>query len=141
MSNVAAERLVVCAGAHVKPECASAMEDFLAAQESDIYRFVMSDWLSEDQLRGAALLWIVNDSAIWDPVQFALWNEIPLLIPEANTTLKQICVSANCGMYYRDAADARLCLEFLLANDGIRKRLGSNGHAYVKRQSAKAFAR
>jgi hypothetical protein len=126
MNKQAAGRLIACAGIHMNSECARVM-----AESGDEYRFVMREWLSEDQLRLAALLWIVDDSAPWSDVRFALTHRIPLLVPENNAPMKQICMNANCGIWYRDEAGARLCLESLLADDALRKRMGANGQAYA----------
>jgi hypothetical protein len=141
MADAHVEYLIACAGATVRPECASAMERFLAGQESNDFYFVMSNWLAEDQLRGAALLWVVDYSVSWDIIALALDSQIPLLVPEDNDALKQICISANCGMYYHGATDAQLCLTFLLSNDATRRHLGVNGHAHCHSRRAKAAAR
>lgn len=140
MSEPSVEHLVVCAGARVESKCASAMDRFLAAQSSDVYRFVMSDWLEEDQLRRASLVWVVDDNADLNSIDFALANQIPILVPETNTAMKQICVTANCGMYYREAADAQACLDFLLGNETARRGMGANGEAYARNRLARASA-
>lgn len=141
MRETAPEHLIVCAGARVDRKCATAMESFLAAQSYDVYRFVMSDWLYEDQLRLASLVWVVDDTARLGVIDFALTNQIPILVPENNAALKNVCVAAKCGLYYLGDADAKACLEFLLTNDGIRKRMGANGHAYANNTLAKASGR
>jgi hypothetical protein len=141
MDEFTATHLIACAGAAVDSKCASAMQAFLTAQTSDIYRFVMSHWLQEDQLRRASLVWVVDDTAYLSAVDFALANQIAILVPEANAAMKHICVAADCGMYYRDTADAQLCLDFLLSNDSIRRRMGANGQAYARNRLAKACAR
>src|SRR5690348_2520968 len=131
MNEPATEQIVVCAGDRVKEACARVIENFPGHPQRNSYQFVMSKWLDEDQFRRAAVLWIVDDSEPWKPVHFALCNQIPLLVPEDNIAMKQICVSASCGIFYGDAAEARACLEFLLTNDIIRQAMGANGRAYV----------
>lgn len=99
------------------------MKDFLAARSAaaTLAGVIGSLEISSN----AAPLWIVDDSEDWKAVDFALSHEVPLLIPETSTTVKQIWVSGNCGMYYRDASIAWLSLEFLVADHGIRKRMGA----------------
>lgn len=133
MNEAIPEQLIVCAGDCVKPLCANALEEFLREPHQNMHKFVMSEWLGEHQFGKAALLWIVDDSAPWDTVHLALRNRIPLLVAEENVPMKQVCVTAGCGMFYRDASEARLCLEFLLANQAIRQRMGDNGRAYIVR--------
>lgn len=128
---MASEQVVVCAGRCMKSECALAISDLDFGGEGSKYRFVMREWLSQEQFRQAALLWIVDDPAPWDEVDFALSHAIPLLVPAGNALLMGVCVSGNCGLWYRDEIDARLCLEFLLSNDAIRERMGANGRAYL----------
>lgn len=131
MNKLAAGQLIVCTGIRMNPECARVIADLGNAGRGKNEQFVISEWLSEDQFRRAVLLWIVDDSAPWGDVRFALGHRIPLLVPENNAPMKQVCVSANCGVWYRDEIDARECLEFLLADDSLRERLGANGEAYI----------
>lgn len=128
---MATEQIIVCAGIRMRPECARVIADLGAGGQGSKCRFAMSEWLSDDQFRRAALLWTVDDSAPWDEVHFALSHGIPLLAPADNAPLIQVCVSASCGIWYGDEIDARLCLEFLLSSHAIRERLGANGQAYL----------
>ena len=131
MNKMATGEVIACAGTTMSRECARVIADLGHDGPWDKCRFLMKDWLSADQFREAILLWIVDSSVPWDDIHLALRHRIPLLVPEGNTALTQLCVSANCGIWYRDAVDARLCLEHLLANDVIRKRLGVHGQAYL----------
>jgi glycosyltransferase involved in cell wall biosynthesis len=54
------EHLVVCIGNQMDPECARAMHTLTSAQERHCFRFIMSDWLEEDQIKEAVMLWIVD---------------------------------------------------------------------------------
>lgn len=130
MNRLAAGQLIVCTGIRMNPECARAIAELGPGWQANNRQFVMSEWLAPDQFRRAALLWIVDDSAPWGDVRFALSHRIPLLVPENNALMKQVCVSANCGLWYRDEVGVRLCLDLLLANDTVREDLGENGRAY-----------
>jgi hypothetical protein len=140
MNELPPQRLIVCAGIRVQPACAQAMEDFRQDQPLGVCRFIMSDWLDDDQHYEATLLWVVDESEPWEAVHFAMSNRIPLLVPEDNEPMKQVCLSAGCGMFYRDAPEARTSLEFLLTNEAVRRQLGANGQAYI-RQLSKASVR
>lgn len=124
--------LIICAGGHIGSECVQVMSGFP-------YRFVMSEWLSEDQFRLAALLWIVDGSAPWDAVYSALSHGIPMLVPEDNAAMQQLCRDANCGIWYRNGMDVQRCLESLLGDNAMREQLGANGKAYFA--SSKACGR
>jgi hypothetical protein len=139
MDEACSRRLIACAGRRVRPECAKAIEDFLSDQLSDKYQFLMSEWLSPDQFRRATILWVVDDSEPWNDVHFALRNRIPLVIPHDNLLMKELCITASCGMSYGDANEARYCLTVLLHDDFVRQHLGANGHAYVTRTSVKPY--
>lgn len=135
MNELLARRLIVCAGFRVQPACTQAMEDFREDQPLDACRFIMSDWVDDDQYCRATLLWVVDNSEPWEAVHSAMSNRIPLLVPEDSEPMKQICLSASCGMFYRDATEARICLEFLLKNEAVRRQLGANGQAYLRHLS------
>lgn len=136
MNKVATAEVIACAGTTTSGECARIMAAFERTGQCDKYRFVMAKWLSADQLRRAILLWIVDNSQPWDKIHLALSHRIPLLVPEGNSAVAQLCVSADCGIWYRNEADARLCLEYLLSSDTIRARLGANGQAYLAGSNA-----
>lgn len=131
MAKAKTEYMVACAGAKVEAVCAVALSDFLRFQDRNVHRFVMSDWLEKDQLCEADVLWIVDHSPAWDTAHLAMSCGIPLLVPEDATAIKETCEAANCGLLYRDAKEARLCLELLLRNDRLRNRLGANGRNYI----------
>jgi hypothetical protein len=135
MNELRPQRLIICAGIRVQPACAQAMEDFQENQRRDVCRFIMSEWVDDDQYYGATLLWVVDDSEPWEAVHFAMRNQIPLLVPEDNEPMKQVCVSAGCGMFYRDAPEARTSIEFLLTNEAVRRQLGANGQEYIRQLS------
>jgi hypothetical protein len=129
--NKLADQLIVCTGIRINPECTLAIADLGNGWHGNNPRFVMSEWMSEDQFRQAILLWIVDDSVPWGDVRFALSQRIPLLVPDTNAPMKQLCASANCGLWYRDEIDLRLCLESILADDALREHMGASGQLYA----------
>lgn len=120
------EVVITCAGRKFDSKCAQAMAYFLNKNPQFNSRFVMADWLHDDQLKTAKLLWIVDPKAGKDEINIAHDNKLPTLVPEVNNILKDFCVKGNCGLYYRDALEAVACLEFLVNNEKDRKILGQN---------------
>lgn len=124
------EVIVACLGKNFDSKCVQAMTDFLNKNPEFNLRFVMGEWLQDNQFSTVKLLWVVDPKTNKDGVNIGLINKLPLLIPEANDVLKNICVKGNCGLYYRDALEARECLKFLLSNERERKALSQNCFEY-----------
>lgn len=120
--------LILCIGKHANLECTQAMKAFKKRPKGDRYYFVMSEWVEEDQLSQAKLLWVVDDKTRFDDVITGLQHGIPLLVPENNMELKSFCRSANCGLYYHDSFEAEACLEYLLQNQEMASAMGQNGY-------------
>jgi hypothetical protein len=131
MSKIPTPWIIACTGTRVDPKCARVIANFGHNGENAGYYFVMKEWLSEDRFRRSLLLWVVDSSTPCDDIDPALRYAIPLLVPEESAGLKQLCVRAKCGIWYRDEVDARLCLEYLLKAQAIREQLGANGQAYA----------
>ncbi len=111
--------LIACVGDRVMPKCAEAMEQ-IAKEGNATYRFIMADWLDDQQLRMAKLLWVVDEDVGLEGIVRGLANHIPLVVPERNGELKDLCNQDNCGLYYRDAEEAVECLQFFLSDEAIR---------------------
>jgi glycosyltransferase involved in cell wall biosynthesis len=124
------EIIIACIGKNFDSKCSQAMAYFLNKNPKVNYRFIMSKWLQEDQLKTAKLLWVVDPKTDKDEINIALINKLPILIPEINDILKDICIKGNCGLYYRDGLEAEACLEFLIKNERERKILGQNCYEY-----------
>lgn len=121
------ETIILCIGKIVSPICTKAMDIFFKEPEQRIYRFVMSDWLAEDLFKKAKIQWVVDEKINHKEVIFGVENRIPLLVPENNEKLKKLCIEGNCGLYYKDALEAEVCLEFLNNNEMERIAMGQNG--------------
>jgi len=106
--------LVACAGDRFDPDSAEALENFMATHDRQRYKFVMAEWLSEDQLREASVVWVVDRSHPGQFVSAALRSGIPLLVPEDNKELQALCSRSNSGLYFANAEEATECLAYLL---------------------------
>lgn len=118
--------LIACAGQDVDPACADALVAFEERRETGS-RFCMADWLDEDHIRQARVLWVVDPHATIRAVLPGLINQVPLLVPESNAELTDLVRYGRCGLYYRDAEDAVRCLQRLADDAALRARLGHNG--------------
>jgi glycosyltransferase involved in cell wall biosynthesis len=76
------EMLIACIGKRVNPQCAQTMNSFLNEGQQCIFRFVMSDWVQEDQFRMLKLLWVVDEEINQKDIIIGLMNKLPLLVPE-----------------------------------------------------------
>ena len=99
----------------------------MSASELD-YKLVMCDWLEEEKIRQAKLLWVLDNKIDWKAVMVGPRNKIPLLVPEEHEKLKELCVGRNCGMYYgADPKELEVCLKYLAENVVARESMGKNG--------------
>lgn len=131
------EMVIACVGKNFASKCVQAMTYFLNKNPEFNLRFVMSEWLQDDQLSTVKFLWVVDPKTNKDDLNIGLINKLPLLVPETNDVLKNICIKGNCGLYYRDALEAGECLEFLLSNERERKVLGQNCFEYYLKSNKK----
>src|SRR3954451_23017271 len=127
MDKRLADSFILCAGARFQPECAEVISSAAMDETLSCWTFLMSKWCSTDQFRSAALLWVVDDSQPWEELHLALTNSIPVLVPEDSSELKELCLKAGCGIYYRNASEARHCLKLLLTREALRSKMGQNG--------------
>jgi glycosyltransferase involved in cell wall biosynthesis len=122
-----AANLILCAGTGFNPDCTRAITDLWeSTQEPMKYRFVMVDWLAEDQFLNGRILWVVGADCAPEVSHRALRCHIPLLVPEANRELKELCRTGGCGLYYADADQARESLRYLFENYSVLAQLASN---------------
>lgn len=57
---------------------------------------------------------------------------MPVLVNEKSEVLKGHCMRSNGGLWYDTDEEFVEGLQFMLTHETVRKKLGSNGHAYVK---------
>ena len=128
--TTALDQLVVCAGRRVDPGCADVIQTYVPQQESSRCRFVMREWLADDQFPSASVVWVTDEKAAAECVEGALQAGIALLVPAVNADLKKLCQTAACGLYYHDGREALRCLEYLLREEAMRCRMAANGYQY-----------
>ena len=56
----------------------------------------------------------------------------PILVNERSAVLKGHCERSNGGLYYSNYEEFATCLNYLLGDEALREKLGSNGFSYVK---------
>lgn len=119
--------IIVCHGKHVDPMCADAMKIFSKNFSSRKIRFILSDWLYEDQLKTGTLFWIVDECENLSTAYFGLNYDLPLLVPEKKQELKKLCVQFNCGLFYRECLEAGNAIQYILNNEKERNMMIKNG--------------
>ncbi|AFC99379.1 Glycosyltransferase [Methanocella conradii HZ254] len=125
--------LIACTGSEMNSCCTMAMLSFHNNRRESKYYFIMSDWLRDGQFKYVKLLWVVSKDANRKTIIASLKDGIPLLVPCANSELKALCKSMNCGLYYCDALEAEACLEYIVDHEKERVALGKMGSkAYYK---------
>jgi len=86
----------------------------------------MLDWLEDEEIKDAHLLWVVDKGAAIEDIYRGLINKLPLIVPEYNTRLKDLCVDSKGGLTYETASDVVAIIEYLNRNEDIRRAMGDN---------------
>jgi glycosyltransferase involved in cell wall biosynthesis len=121
------ENLIICLGRDIQPECAEALNNFVNSTQH-VYKIVMCDWLNEEDIRKAQLLWVLDKKIDPRALMVGLSNKIPVLVPEEHEELKRLCKASNSGLYYRaDPIEIEVCLKYLTCNKSVRESMGRNG--------------
>lgn len=114
-------------------DCADALQRYVNGWGGSDCRFILAEWLSDGDPIRATLMWVVDRDYRRKLITKALKDAAPLLVPESVVSLRNFCLSANCGLYFKDTWTAEACLEFLLSNEGIAREAGKNGHRAISR--------
>ena len=109
--------LIVCFGVIIDEPCAAAIVEIERAHSEYHLQFVMSNWISPDQLETASVFWIVDPSTELANITPILQHAIPLLAPESCSGLRQACISST-GAFYQTKAEA---IDRLIELSGRRK--------------------
>jgi len=117
---------IACAGNRFNADISEAIES-LPRYGPAARRTVMADWLDENDLRSASLIWVTDPALSAANVQPLLRSHAPLLVAESNEELRNLCRDFQCGLFYRDAREAVACIDYLAANPAIAKAMGKNG--------------
>lgn len=127
-NRIESSTLVVCYGKKIDQVCVDTIiKNSIDSANKKIY-FVMSDWLQDDQIKNGAVLWVVDSNIDKRFILTLLKYGLPLLVPEKNLELTNLCKSNNCGLYYKDPYDAIAAIEFFLTNTIERIKIGTNAY-------------
>jgi hypothetical protein len=127
--------LIVCFGRNVGELCTEAVPQIAGSCPELNLQFVMSDWLAEDQVRRAAVYWVLDPAAGLPDIRVALRDGIPLLVPEQALALRQICIEGNCGLFYQNLEEAIACAIYLVRNPAIAAAMGENARRFFEAHS------
>ncbi|MGV8108411.1 glycosyltransferase family 4 protein [Methanospirillum sp.] len=126
------ELLIACFGKQVSFQSFQAINTFGENMHSN-FRFVMGYWLQLDHYRKVKVLWVVDPNTTFEDITIGLRNGVPLLVPDNHIALKNLCITAKCGLYYKDAVEAQACLDYLIRMEEERCILGKNGMKFISR--------
>lgn len=126
--QIGKQNLVLCYGSHIDLDCIDAINRFSQSSENGDWRFVMFDWLQDDQIKAGAVLWVVDKSIDGKSLFAGLKYKLPLLVPEGNDELRRFCIKYNCGLYYLTTYEAEGALQCLLNNERIRCIIAANSY-------------
>lgn len=89
------------------------------------FRFLAAEWIQpgDREIRAA---WVVNESVAVRDVLPWLAAGVPLLVPESNRELSQLCSNPPRGLRYLEARDAIACLHALALDDRLHAQLVAN---------------
>lgn len=125
--------LIGCIGDCFIQEIWEGLKEFSTAPINERCRFVMYDWLQQDQQKNIDLCLVLDCSTPKMKLTNVLKHEIPLLVPSKNTELTKLCRMAQCGLYYSNKYEINACLEYLAYHDNQRQLMGKNGFKHFSR--------
>jgi len=102
------------------------MIDMFYHGNNDEFRFLLMEWLHEEEIKLADYACVVDNGTNIEDCNAALKAGIPLLVPENSLSLKNLCIDNKCGLYFSDALEAAICLEYLNEHPAIKELLGLN---------------
>jgi hypothetical protein len=113
--------LIACAGREVDPLCVEVINKLARDRACESWRFVPAEWLDDEELRSAWVMWVTDSRAGRPAVTAAIEQGTPLLVPEQSAELKDFCVATGAGLYYGDLAEAEACLRYLVNRSKSRE--------------------
>lgn len=128
VEQIGKHNLIICYGNHINCEDSDIINIFSKNLGNENCRFVMFDWLQDDQVSSGVMLWVVDKSIDKKSLLPRLKCKLPLLVPEENGELKQLCKTYNCGLYYQTPYEAEEVLLCLLRDGRIRSIIAANGY-------------
>jgi hypothetical protein len=91
----------------------------------------MADWLDEEELCDVALFLVIDNEVSLARVTDALRFRVPLLVPAGNTELRNLCLTAGCGLVYHDHKSAMEALQTMFNAPSVRHDLGAKGFQFL----------
>jgi glycosyltransferase involved in cell wall biosynthesis len=129
-----AGELIICVGENMDPRYTKAINFFIEGNNRH-NKFLSLDWLNTAEISRAQLFWVVDNHTTLEQLAGAILHKIALLVPEENSALKNFCVENNCGLYYKDAIEAAVCLEYLTGHHNICGILGNNLYDFFSQKT------
>jgi glycosyltransferase involved in cell wall biosynthesis len=108
-------KTVVCAGGGLSKLHTDALRIYTDRMNGSDCSFVMHDWLTEDQIREAAVCWVLDPEGYREAALRMSRYGAALLVPAYDEKLTRFCRQSKKGLFYADAYEAALCLEHLLS--------------------------
>ncbi|MEA5597535.1 glycosyltransferase family 4 protein [Rivularia sp. UHCC 0363] len=137
-SNNLSERIVLCSGEHLSPQCIRAINSFDDdTNKNQGYRFIMSDWLAPEDWEAVDILWIVDEKGREQDILNAMRQGRPILVPEQNQKLVELCRNGQCGLFYADEVEAEVCLKYLINKPSLLATLGQNAKKFSSKYKNK----
>jgi glycosyltransferase involved in cell wall biosynthesis len=127
-------RVILCSGKQVSPDCFRAITLFNQSNHSNYCKFIMSDWISPEDWDLVDLLWIVDEQGNQQDIVNAMKKGRPLLVPESNHQLVDLCRGSQAGLFYADEMEAEGCLNYLMREKTVLAALGRNAKNYFEKQ-------
>jgi len=92
--------------------------------------------LADDEVWHQAKFLVVLSSgerAYRQAIRALRWG-MPILVPEAEEELRDLCLTSNGGLYHANSEELKACLIRLLSDDPLREAIGKNGQRFVAEQ-------
>ncbi|PLZ70282.1 glycosyltransferase family 4 protein, partial [Fischerella thermalis] len=120
------DRIILCSGDNLSPECAFVIDQFYQHDGNKRYRFVMSDWIEPEDWQNVELVWVVDYNGKERDLIEGMRQGRSLLVPQLNQKLVELCRNEQCGLFYADEIEAEVCLQYLIDRPSVLAALGRN---------------
>jgi glycosyltransferase involved in cell wall biosynthesis len=129
-------RVIACHGKRVSEVSRLVLEILPRYLKGEQPMFIMDEWLTSEQIRAADLIWVIDNSNTNVDTTKVSACGIPMLIPENNRILLNLCRREGSGLYYHDAQEAAACIAFLRSHPEISVEVSRNARNPQVHQSA-----
>ena len=108
--------LIICVGKFFCEKFTEVIKRISANFKDDRYNFVMKNWIPDDLLEKADVVWVMDRNSHPESLNLFLKQGIPMVVPSINVELKNYCSFFNCGLHYSTIEECVMSLNFLLGN-------------------------